>query len=124
MYKINKLQHEKHIVRDFSHSLVLYQNSHSIAALTRSISDTSPTKIPYVRAFHEFEVISIYPMLKKIQPIRCQESRCKLILRYATGSIPLCFPAMTFSRELFYRQWLYVRAPGSANKLKGFSIRL
>ena len=43
----------------FSHSSVLYQNSHSLAALTRSISDTSPTrvKIPYARAFHE--VISI-----------------------------------------------------------------
>ena len=40
--------------------LVLYQKSHSFAALTRSISDTSPTrvKIPYARAFHE--VISIY----------------------------------------------------------------
>ena len=39
----------------FSHSLVLYQKSHSFAALTRSISDTSPTcvKIPYARAFRE-----------------------------------------------------------------------
>ena len=39
----------------FSHSLVLYQKSHSFAALTRSISDTSPTrvKIPY-------EVISMF----------------------------------------------------------------
>ena len=46
----------------FSHSLVLYQKSHSFAALTRSFSDTSPTrvKIPYARAFHE--VISIYYM--------------------------------------------------------------
>ena len=44
MYKINKLQHGKRFVRDFH---------------TRSISDTSPTrvKIPYARAFHE--VISI-----------------------------------------------------------------
>ena len=43
----------------FSHSLVLYQKSHSFAALTRSISDTSPTrvKMPYAHAFHE--VISI-----------------------------------------------------------------
>ena len=40
--------------------MVLYQKSHSFAALTLSISDTSPTrvKIPYARAFHE--VISIY----------------------------------------------------------------
>ena len=38
----------------------MYLKSHSFAALTRSISDTSPThvKIPYARAFHE--VISIY----------------------------------------------------------------
>ena len=56
MYKINKLQ----LCTGFSHSLVLYQKSHWFAALTRSISDTSPTrvKIPYARAFHE--VISIY----------------------------------------------------------------
>ena len=39
--------------------LALYQKSHSFAALTRTISDTLPTrvKIPYARAFHE--VISI-----------------------------------------------------------------
>ena len=38
----------------------MYLKSHSFAALTRSISDTSPTrvKIPYARAFHE--VISIH----------------------------------------------------------------
>ena len=43
----------------FSHSLVKYQNSHSFAVLTRSISDTSATrvKIKYACAFHE--VISI-----------------------------------------------------------------
>ena len=59
MDKINKLQHGKRFCTGFSHSLVLYQKSHSFAALTRSISDTSPTrvKIPYARAFHE--VISI-----------------------------------------------------------------
>ena len=40
----------------------MYQKSHSFAALTRSISDTSPTrvKIPYAHAFHE--VISISGM--------------------------------------------------------------
>ena len=61
MYKINKLQHGKRFVRYLiSHSIVLYQKTHSFAALTRSISDTSPThvKIPYARAFHE--VISIF----------------------------------------------------------------
>ena len=65
MYKINKLQHGKHFVRDFSHSLVLYQKSHSFAAFARSISDTLRThaKIPYTRAFHE--VISILATLQK-----------------------------------------------------------
>ena len=60
MYQINKLQHGKRFVRDFhTRWFNLYQKSHSFAALTRSISDTSPTrvKIPYARAFHE--VISI-----------------------------------------------------------------
>ena len=35
--------------------------SHSFAALTRSISDTSPTrvKIPYARAFHEVMSMSL-----------------------------------------------------------------
>ena len=53
MYKINKLQHGKRFVRDF------HTRWWSIRNLTRSISDTSPTrvKIPYARAFHE--VISI-----------------------------------------------------------------
>ena len=62
MYEINKLLHGKRFVRDF-HTLVLYQKSHSFAALTRSISDTSPTrvKIPYARAFKE--VISISAIL-------------------------------------------------------------
>ena len=34
---------------------VLYQKAHSFAVLTRSISDTAPTrvKIPYARALHE-----------------------------------------------------------------------
>ena len=43
----------------FSHSLVKYQNSHSFAVVTRSISDTSATRVKtkYARAFHE--VISI-----------------------------------------------------------------
>ena len=51
---------------EFSHSLVLYQKSHSFAALTHSISDTSPihVKIPYAGAFHE--VISIYFMLENL----------------------------------------------------------
>ena len=58
----------------FSHSLVLYQKSHSFAALTRSISDTSPTrvKIPYARAFHE--VISIYSMKLKVECMFCSIS--------------------------------------------------
>ena len=48
----------------FSHSLVRYQESHSFAALTCSISGTTPTrmKIPYARTFHE--VISIFCMTK------------------------------------------------------------
>ena len=38
-----------------------YQKSHSFAALTRSISDTSPTrvKVPHARAFHEVIYISL-----------------------------------------------------------------
>ena len=45
----------------FSHELVKYQKSHSFAALTRSISDTSPTrvKILYARVFHEVMAISL-----------------------------------------------------------------
>ena len=60
MHEINKLQHGKRARQGFSHSLVKYQKSHSFAALSRSISDTAPTrvKIPYARAFHE--VISIF----------------------------------------------------------------
>ena len=56
MYKINKLQHRKRFVRDFHTRWFCIRN------LTRSISDTSPTrvKIPYARAFHE--VISIYAL--------------------------------------------------------------
>ena len=63
MYEINKLLHGKCARIGFLHSSVLYQTSHSFAALTRSISDTSPTpaKIPYARTFHE--VISILIML-------------------------------------------------------------
>ena len=54
MYKINKLQRGKRFVRDFHTRWFCIRN------LTRSISDTSPTrvKIPYARAFHE--VISIF----------------------------------------------------------------
>ena len=54
MYK-KQITAWKALCTGFSHSLVLYQKSHSFAALTRSISDTSPTrvKIPYARAFHE-----------------------------------------------------------------------
>ena len=53
MYKTNKLQHEKRFVRDFHTRWFCIRN------LTRSISDTSPTrvKIPLARAFRE--VISI-----------------------------------------------------------------
>ena len=58
MYKINKLQHGKRFVRDF------HTRWFCIRSLTRSISDTSPTrvKIPYARAFHE--VISIFQILQ------------------------------------------------------------
>ena len=49
-------------------------------------------------------VVSFFPVLKKIQTIRSQESRCIFC------GIPLCFPAMTCAPELFSRQWLYVRA--------------
>ena len=54
MYEINKLLHGKRFVRDFHTRWFCIRN------LTRSISDTSPTrvKIPYARAFHV--VISIY----------------------------------------------------------------
>ena len=47
------------LVRNF-HTRCLYQKSHSLAALARSISDTSPTraKIPYPPPAHE--VISIF----------------------------------------------------------------
>ena len=40
--------------------VVLYQKSHSFAALTRSISDTSTTRAltPYARTFHEVIYIS------------------------------------------------------------------
>ena len=46
----------------FTHSLFLYQKSHSFAALTRSIPDTSTTsaEIPYAPSFHEvFSLFSI-----------------------------------------------------------------
>ena len=54
MYEINKLLHGKRFVRDF------HTRRFCIRNLTRSISDTSTTrvKIPYARAFHE--VISMY----------------------------------------------------------------
>ena len=47
------------LVRDF-HTRCLYQKSHPLAALSFSISDTSPTraKIPNTRSAHE--VISIF----------------------------------------------------------------
>ena len=65
MYKINKLQHGKHFVRDFHTRWFCIRN------LTRSISDTSPTraKIPYARAFHE--VISIYVIVVKCSRCFC-----------------------------------------------------
>ena len=45
-------------IRDFSHSLVLYQKSHSFAALTCSISVPLPTraKILYARTFYEVKI--------------------------------------------------------------------
>ena len=54
MYEINKLLHGKRFVWDFHTRWFCIRN------LTRSISDTSPTrvKIPYAHAFRE--VISIY----------------------------------------------------------------
>ena len=45
----------------FTHELFLYQKSHSFAALTRSISDTSTTRA-YARTFHE--VFYIFWMAK------------------------------------------------------------
>ena len=67
MYKINKLQHGKHFVRDFHMHSVKDQKSHSFAALTRSISGTSPTcvKIPYALAFHEIISISLFKSFGK-----------------------------------------------------------
>ena len=55
MYKINKLQYGKRFVRDFHTHWFCIRN------LTRSISDTSPTrvKIPCARAFHEVISISL-----------------------------------------------------------------
>ena len=48
-----------------------YQKTHSFAALTRSISDTSPTrvKIPYARAFHEVIFISSHVKISMISVI-------------------------------------------------------
>ena len=43
MYEINKLLHGQGGVRNF-HTRCLYQKSHSLAALARLISDTSPTR--------------------------------------------------------------------------------
>ena len=44
----------RELVRNF-HTRCLYQEAHSLAALSRSISDTSPTraKIPYAPPAHE-----------------------------------------------------------------------
>ena len=61
----------------FSHSLVKYQKSHSFNALTRSISDTSATrvKVPYARAFHE--LISMFRALALRQSeLKRQNSKC------------------------------------------------
>ena len=54
--------HGENYSTGFSHSLVKYQKSHSFAAFTPSISDTSATrvKIPYTRAFHEVMWFSRY----------------------------------------------------------------
>ena len=64
MYEINKLLHGKRFVRDFHTRWLCIRN------LTRSISDTSPTrvKIPYARAFHE--VISIYYIHTEIYTLK------------------------------------------------------
>ena len=50
MYEINKLLHGQGF-----HTRCLYQKSHSLAALARSISDTSSTraKIPHASPAHE-----------------------------------------------------------------------
>ena len=46
------------LVRNF-HTRRLYQKSHSLAALARSISDTSPTRVKIPHALPAHEVISI-----------------------------------------------------------------
>ena len=57
------------LVRNF-HTRCLYQKSQSLAALARSISDTSPTraKIPYAPPAHE--VISISLLLQNKSEIQ------------------------------------------------------
>ena len=58
----NKLLHWQGACTGFLHELqlMMYQKFHSLAALARSISDTSPTraKTPYAHPAHE--VISMY----------------------------------------------------------------
>ena len=46
------------LVRDF-HTCCLYQKSHSLAELARSISDASPTRAKIPHALPAHEVISI-----------------------------------------------------------------
>ena len=46
------------LVRNF-HTRCLCQKSHSLAALARSISDTSPTRVKIPHALPAYEVISI-----------------------------------------------------------------
>ena len=52
MYEINKLQHGKLFVRDFSHSLILYQKSHSFDFRYITNSCANPIR-------ERFKVISI-----------------------------------------------------------------
>ena len=53
------------LVRNF-HTRCLYQKSHSLAALARSISDTSPTraKIPYAPPAHEGNLYVLFNILQ------------------------------------------------------------
>ena len=73
----------------FSHSLVKYQKSHWFATLTRSISDTSATrvKIPHERAFHE--VISIFTVRPAFSVCGTWELMTKPIL---CGGAPIRIP--------------------------------
>ena len=62
----------------FSHSLVKYQESHSFASLTRSISDTTPTrvKIPYGRVFQDVVSILCMTKISCVLPATSYPSQC------------------------------------------------